>query len=113
MGSGSNIRRKISKLKEIAASIILLDYLERNEEEKPIFDYQKLLYDNLLIPNINNPLHHDFKHKHLWVRNATGLGVPEFFLRLMVWLCLKDDTYRNSQMCVVTGSIENIPIKLI
>ena len=85
----------------------------KEREEKPIFDYQKLLYDNLLIPNINNPLHHDFKHKHLWVRNATGLGVPEFFLRLMVWLCLKDDTYRNSQMCVVTGSKENIPIKLI
>jgi hypothetical protein len=28
--------------------------------EKPIFDYQKLLYANLLNPKINNPLHHDF-----------------------------------------------------
>ena len=26
----------------------------RKREEKPIFDYQKLLYDNLLISNINN-----------------------------------------------------------
>ena len=51
--------------------IIALPKKER--DEKPIFDYQKLLYDNLLIPNINNPFHHDFKHKHLWVKKATGL----------------------------------------
>ncbi|MGC2428717.1 MAG: hypothetical protein WA421_16910 [Nitrososphaeraceae archaeon] len=53
--------------------------------EKPIFDYQKLLYDSLLIPDVNNSLQHDFKHKHLWVKKATGLGVTEFFLRLMAW----------------------------
>ena len=34
---------------------------KKEREEKPIFDYQKLLYDNLLIPDINNPLKHDFK----------------------------------------------------
>ena len=81
--------------------------------EKPIFDYQKLLYDNLLIPNINNPTNHDFKHKHLWVKKATGLGVTEFFLRLMAWLCLKDDTYHNAQMCIITGPNQDIAIKLI
>jgi hypothetical protein len=31
----------------------------------------------------------------------------------MAWLCLKDDTYRNSQMCVVTGPNIDIAIKLI
>ena len=81
--------------------------------EKPIFDYQKILYDALLIPDIDNSLRHEFKHKHLWVKKATGLGVTEFFLRLMAWLCLKDDTYRNSQMCIVTGPNQDIAIKLI
>jgi hypothetical protein len=71
--------------------------------EKPIFDYQKILYEALLILSINNPLNNSFKHKHLWVKKATGLGVTEFFLRLIAWLCLRDDTYRNSQMCVVNG----------
>ena len=33
--------------------------------------------------------------------------------RLMAWLCLKDDTYRNSQMCIVTGPNQDIAIKLI
>ncbi len=81
--------------------------------ERPIFDYQRILYDALLIPNNYNSLSHDFQHKHLWVKKATGLGVTEFFLRLIAWLCLKDETYRNSQMCIVTGPNIDIAIKLI
>jgi hypothetical protein len=81
--------------------------------EKPIFDYQRILYDALLVLENHNPMKHTFKHKHLWVKKATGLGVTEFFLRLMAWLCLKDDTYRNSQMCIVTGPNQDIAIKLI
>ena len=82
-------------------------------EEKPIFDYEKLLYDSLLDNHYSNSLNHDFKHKHLWVKKATGLGVTEFFLRLMTWLCLKNNDYRNSQMCIVTGPNIYIAIKLI
>ncbi len=86
--------------------------------EKAMFDYEKLLYDSLLLlPNdaYSNILNHNnfFKHKHLWVKKATGLGVTEFFLRLMAWLCLKDNSYRNSQMCIVTGPNIDIAIKLI
>ncbi len=39
---------------------------------------------------------------------ATGLGDTEFFIRLIVWFCLKDNTYRNSQMCIVTGPKQDI-----
>jgi Terminase RNaseH-like domain len=81
--------------------------------ERPIYDYQKLLHDSSLLAEFSNPLNHNFKHKHLWVKKATGLGVTEFFLRFMAWLCLKDDTYRNSQMCIVTGPNIDIAIKLI
>jgi hypothetical protein len=91
----------------------ILGLPKKEQEEKPMFDYQKILHDNLTIPSINNPLKHDFKDKHLWVKKATGLGVTEFFLRLMAWLCLKDDTCRNSQMCIVTGPNQDIAIKLI
>jgi hypothetical protein len=81
--------------------------------EKSIFDYEKLLYDSLLIPEFYNDSKHDFKHKHLWVKKATGLGVTEFMLRLMAWLCLRNNDYRNSQMCIVTGPNQDIAIKLI
>jgi hypothetical protein len=81
--------------------------------EKPLFDYEKLLYDSLLDNDYYNPLHHAFKHKHLWIKKSTGLGVTEFFLRLMAWLCLRNDDYQNSQMCIVTGPNIDIAIKLI
>ena len=81
--------------------------------EKSIFDYEKLLYDSLLIPEFYNHSKHNFKHKHLWVKKATGLGVTEFMLRLMAWLCLRNNDYRNSQMCIVTGPNQDIAIKLI
>ena len=34
-------------------------------------------------------------------------------LRLMAWLCLRNNDYRNSQMCIVTGPNQDIAIKLI
>jgi hypothetical protein len=81
--------------------------------EKSIFDYEKLLYDSLLTAEFYNPSKHNFKEKHLWVKKATGLGVTEFMLRLMAWLCLHNNNYRNSQMCIVTGPNQDIAIKLI
>lgn len=85
----------------------------KNKMEKPMFDYEKRLFDALLLSNYENPLKQGFKHRHLWVKKATGLGVTEFVLRMMAWLCLKDDTFRNSQMCIVTGPNVEIAIKLI
>jgi hypothetical protein len=81
--------------------------------EKPLFDYEKMLYDALFTHEYYNPLRLRFKEKHLWVKKATDLGVTEFFLRFMAWLCLRNDDYRNSQMCIVTGPNQDIAIKLI
>jgi hypothetical protein len=53
-------------------------------EEKAIFDYEKISYDALLDNDYSNSFKHVFKHKHLWVKKATGLGVTEFLLRFMV-----------------------------
>jgi hypothetical protein len=85
----------------------------KDGEEKAVFDYEKILYDALLDNDRSNLFKHVFKHKHLWVKKATGLGVTEFFLRLMAWLCLRNDDYQNSQMCIVTGPNIDIAIKLI
>jgi hypothetical protein len=94
--------------------------------EKPIFDYEKLLYNALVIPgylnsyplpktNPNYPYNvmYQFKEKHLWIKKATGLGVTEFMLRFMAWLCVRNDDYRDSQMCIITGPNQDIAIKLI
>ena len=52
----------------------------------------------------------NFKDKHLWVKKGTGLSVTEFMLRLMAWLCISENHFRNCQMCIVTGP--NIERKL-
>jgi hypothetical protein len=87
----------------------------KDKVEHPLYDYEKILYDSLL--NLDG----SFKDKHLWVKKATGLGVTEFMLRIMAWLCTtsinNNDAFhqaRNSQqMCIVTGPNIDIAIKLI
>jgi hypothetical protein len=67
----------------------------------PIFDYEKMLFDTLQ------------SNKHVWIKKATGLGVTEFMLRYMAWLCFKDDKLSGTQMCVITGPREDLAIGLI
>jgi hypothetical protein len=64
-----------------------------NDQNKvnPLFDYQELIYNSLQ------------NKKHLWILKSTGLGISEFFLRYMAWLCLRNNDYQNSQMVIVTG----------
>jgi hypothetical protein len=81
---------------------------QKDRIPKPMFDYERTLYDSVFVNNNNS-----FKAKHLWVKKATGLGVTEFMLRLMAWLCLRNDEYNHSQMCIVTGPNIDIAIKLI
>jgi hypothetical protein len=83
----------------------------KDKVEHPIYDYEQILYDSLLTITYSHS--NDFKDKHLWVKKATGLGVTEFMLRLMAWLCTKDGTCGNSQMCIVTGPNIDIATKLI
>ena len=52
------------------------------------------------------------KTRHLWVKKSTGLGVTEFMLRMMAWLCTRS-IWNNQQMCIVTGPNIDMAIKLI
>jgi hypothetical protein len=73
--------------------------------DKPLYDYEEIIFDSLFTHNNDN--------KHLWVKKATGLGVSEFMLRFMAWLCLKDNALSGSQMCIVTGPRIDLAIALI
>jgi hypothetical protein len=82
--------------------------------EHPLYDYEKILFDNLISVDSS------FKDKHLWIKKATGLGVTEFMLRMMAWLCTNDGRLEesrhgndNGQMCIVTGPNIEMAIKLI
>ncbi len=47
--------------------------------DKPLYDYEKIIFDSLVTQNGN-------ANKHLWIKKATGLGISEFMLRFMAWL---------------------------
>ena len=74
---------------------------KKNGVEKPLYDYEKIIFDNLQ------------SQKHIWIKKATGLGITEFFLRYIAWLCLRNNEYQGSQICIVTGPNIDIAIKLI
>jgi hypothetical protein len=61
----------------------------------------------------NNNNSNSSNNKHLWIKKATGLGISEFMLRFMAWLCLKDNALSGSQMCIVTGHRIDLAIALI
>jgi hypothetical protein len=61
----------------------------------------------------SNSKEDSFKNKHLYCLKSTGLGVTEMMLRMIAWLCTKDDHFVNAQICIVTGPNQDIAIKLI
>ncbi|HKI09947.1 MAG TPA: hypothetical protein VKA09_16270 [Nitrososphaeraceae archaeon] len=73
----------------------------KNGIPKPLFEYEKEIYDALQ------------EIKYVWIKKATGLGITEFMLRYIAWLCLKDDKLKGSQMCIVTGPRIELAITLI
>ena len=78
----------------------------KDKNEFPLFDYEQLLFNQLFSTN-------GFKDKHLWVLKSTGLGITEFFLRVIGWLCTKDDSLKGSQVCIVTGPRIELSVTLI
>jgi hypothetical protein len=67
---------------------------------KLLYDYEKIIFDSLATHNGNANY---TNNKHLWIKKATGLGISEFMLRFMAWLCLKDNALSGSQMCIGRG----------
>ena len=74
---------------------------KKNGEDKPFYDYERILFDTL------------HQLKHVWIKKATGLGITEFMLRYMAWLCLRNHDLNGTQMCIVTGPRIDLAITLI
>ena len=88
---------------------------QKDNVDKPLYDYEKIIFDSLIVSSYSydtqNSSHNS--NKHLWIKKATGLGISEFMLRFMAWLCLKDNSLSGSQMCIVTGPRIDLAIALI
>src|SRR5262245_47095072 len=73
----------------------------KDGKEMPMFDYEKKIIHEL--DKRGGSGLESYKDKHLWILKATGLGVTEFVLRYMAWLCYRNNDYKGAQMCIVTG----------
>jgi hypothetical protein len=82
---------------------------QKDSIDKPLYDYEEIIFNSLVTQNGNAKS----SNKHLWIKKATGLGISEFMLRFMAWLCLKDNALSGSQMCIVTGPRIDLAIALI
>lgn len=72
----------------------------------PLYEYETILYDNLINRGI----------KWQWVKKATGLGITEYYLRLIVWLCIYEpykEKFQGSQICIVVGPNLDLGKKLM
>ena len=104
IGSSSSYPKSHNVSKSERLSITFNDAVglpQKDGQPMPLFDYEQLLFNELQ------------SHKHVWIKKATGLGITEFILRYVAWLCLKDNTLRGSQMCIVTGPRIELAITLI
>jgi hypothetical protein len=82
---------------------------QKDGNGKPFYDYEQTIFDALVTQNGNTNSY----GKHLWIKKAAGLGISEFMLRFMSWLCMKDNALSGSQMCIVTGPRIDLAIALI
>jgi len=70
-----------------------------------MFDYEKEIYDALI------------DHRRVWIKKATGLGITEFMLRFLAWLCLSSTAVTAAtpawKAVIVTGPRIDLAITLI
>jgi hypothetical protein len=76
---------------------------KKDDVEKPIFDYEQRLHDLLEID----------KKKYIWIKKSTGLGVTEFFLRYIAWICTRDNAMKDKRICIVTGPRIDLAVTLV
>jgi hypothetical protein len=75
----------------------------RGNREYPMFDYEQMIYDLLDKEG----------KKYLWIKKASGLGITEFFLRYIAWLCCRNNDMQGKRVCVVTGPRIDLAVTLI
>lgn len=73
----------------------------KNDIAHPIHPYEEKLIEALKT------------HKYLWVKKATGLGITEFTLRYIAWLCTRDGKLKTAQVVIVTGPRIELAVTLI
>lgn len=68
----------------------------------PMFDYEKRLFEHFLASKENPKSIPDPSYYYLVIK-STGLGITEFVIRLMAWLSVRSNEYRDQRFAIITG----------
>jgi hypothetical protein len=74
---------------------------ERNGKNYPLFDYEKLVLDNLL------------QYRRLYVLKATGLRLTTLLTRFLCHRCLVNDDWKGKNAVIITGPRLELSVDLI
>jgi hypothetical protein len=96
------------------------------EEDERWYDEQKKLIENVSAIKDDNKtnayqrllrerqvrLSHPQRVKHCAILKASALGISELVLRFILWLCLKDNNLRGSQIIIIVGPRLELAVSL-
>src|SRR5919106_1222346 len=95
--------------------------------QHPLYDYELIIYRCLLQPSYLNSkpislpagntaaekttkskllqeqIYSESKCKHAAILKASGLGITELVIRWIIWMCLRDQELKGSQVIIFTG----------
>jgi len=74
---------------------------KKNGQLMPLFPYEQTIYDALMM--VKNEKEDIQKDKHVYVLKAVGLGVTEFCLRWIAWMCLRNNELKGTQIVIITA----------
>ena len=66
----------------------------KNNQEYPIFDYEKLIYDAIE------------QNQNIWIKKSRGIGVTTFVIRYLVWKILYSNDLDGKSIFIISGTRE-------
>jgi hypothetical protein len=86
---------------------------------KPLFDYEYLVFYYMFMrkwmskdPDTGDESPQIGMKRVAWLKSR-GLGGTSFYTRIMAWLCLRDNSLRNSMMAIITGPRITLAIDIL
>jgi primosomal protein N' len=93
----------------------LIGLPEKDRVKHNLYTYEYNLFKELMKdkPKSTDDIITRQQHKHMAIIKATGLGITEFVLRWIAWMCVKDGNLKGQRVCIVTGPNIALAITLI
>ena len=96
----------------------LIGLCEKNGARHHLYKYEHDIFRELHKPKPSDDasIVERQQYRHLACSKATGLGISEFFLRWIAWMCVRNDDMQGQRVVIITGpnmALSNTLIKRV